>query len=231
LQGKQVLKIGIHLLAPSNLLPSEWGEDIRGAEIVILKGIFTAQPSFDQASQYTRWIDSCQRNWASDKIGNLLETALLMECKAMRAVVQRVDHAAVEVAGHEIARIGRGLLALVGFHRHDSREDLQWMAKKLAELRVFSDEEGKLNLSLLDVGGELLLVSQFTVYGDCRKGRRPSYTNAAPPAEAESLYSQFLEMAQSWIPGTQSGRFQAMMNVSLLNAGPVTLILDSRKNV
>jgi len=147
----------------------------------------------------------------------------------MRAVVQRVDHATVEVAGTEIARIGRGLLALVGFHRNDSREDLEWMAKKLAELRIFNDQEGKLNLSLLDVGGELLLVSQFTIYGDCRKGRRPSYTNAAAPAEAQSLYEQFVDIAKGWIPKTQSGRFQTMMNVSLLNAGPVTLILDSRK--
>jgi D-tyrosyl-tRNA(Tyr) deacylase len=140
-----------------------------------------------------------------------------------------VDHAAVVVAGNEIARIGKGLLALVGFHRNDSQEDLEWMAKKLAELRVFNDSEGKLNLSLMDVGGELLLVSQFTVYGDCRKGRRPSYTDAAQPAEAESLYSQFVELAKGRIPDTQSGQFQAMMDVSLLNAGPVTLILDSHK--
>lgn len=148
----------------------------------------------------------------------------------MRAVIQRVDYAAVSVGGIEIARIGRGLLALVGFHLNDSRGDLEWMAKKLAELRIFNDHEGKLNLSLLDVDGELLLVSQFTLYGNCRRGRRPSYSDAAPPAKAQKLYEQFFHIAKGWIPETQSGQFQAMMDVSLLNAGPVTLILDSHKD-
>src|SRR5262249_38668124 len=102
---------------------------------------------------------------------------------AMRAVLQRVREAAVTVDGVEIARIGKGLLALVAVSREDSRRDLEWMAKKIVELRIFDDEQGKLNLSLMETSGELLIVSQFTLYGDCRKGRRPSYIEAAPPAE------------------------------------------------
>ncbi len=147
----------------------------------------------------------------------------------MRAVLQRVDSASVKVAGEEIARIGKGLLVLAGISRTDTREDLEWMARKIAELRVFDDAGGKLNLSLQDIGGQLLLVSQFTLYGDCRKGRRPSYSDAAEPAKAEMLYREFLEIARRLVPGAQSGRFQAAMDVSLTNSGPVTLILDSRK--
>jgi D-aminoacyl-tRNA deacylase len=147
----------------------------------------------------------------------------------MRAVLQRVDWAAVKVAKVEIARIGKGILALVGLSRDDSAEDMEWIARKIAELRVFDDSEGKLNLSLQDIGGQLLLVSQFTLYGDCRKGRRPSYSEAAPPAEAEKMYQQFVEIARRFVPDVQTGRFQAMMDVSLVNSGPVTLILDSRK--
>jgi D-tyrosyl-tRNA(Tyr) deacylase len=147
----------------------------------------------------------------------------------MRAVLQRVDWAAVKVAKVEIARIGKGILALVGLSRDDSAEEMEWIARKIAELRVFDDSEGKLNLSLQDIGGQLLLVSQFTLYGDCRKGRRPSYSEAAPPAEAEKMYQQFVEIARRFVPDVQTGRFQAMMDVSLVNSGPVTLILDSRK--
>jgi len=147
----------------------------------------------------------------------------------MRAVLQRVDWAAVSVSGAEIARIGKGILALVGIARDDSREDMEWTARKITELRIFDDPEGKLNLSLLDIGGQLLIVSQFTLYGDCRKGRRPSYSEAAPPAQAQQMYREFIEMARRWIPGVQSGQFQAMMDVSLQNSGPVTLILDSRQ--
>ncbi len=145
----------------------------------------------------------------------------------MRAVVQRVARARVTVAGEEIAAIGKGILALVAISREDSKTDLEWMARKIPELRMFDDTEGRLNLSLLDVGGELLLVSQFTLYGDCRKGRRPSYTDAAPLAQAESLYEEFVHLVRQWVPGTQSGRFQADMLVELVNSGPVTLILDS----
>src|SRR5688572_1274108 len=147
----------------------------------------------------------------------------------MRAVVQRVLSAAVAIEGAQVASIGRGLLALVGIHREDSPADLEWMAQKLLELRIFDDSDGKLNLSLLDTQGELLLVSQFTLFGDCRKGRRPSYSDAASPPQAEKLYEQFLEVVRQRLPGAQSGRFQATMDVTLTNSGPVTLLLDSRR--
>lgn len=146
----------------------------------------------------------------------------------MRAVIQRVERARITVAGSEIARISRGLLALVAFAPGDSQEELEWMARKIVELRIFDDAEGRLNRSLLDVGGQLLLVSQFTLYGDCRKGRRPSYSEAAPPSQAQALYENFVRTAQKWIPEAQSGRFQASMEVELTNSGPVTLIIDSR---
>jgi D-tyrosyl-tRNA(Tyr) deacylase len=145
----------------------------------------------------------------------------------MRAVVQRVSRAEVSVSGVEIGKIGKGLLALVGIAREDTRAELEWMARKIVELRIFDDKDGKLNLSLQDVGGQLLVVSQFTLYGDCRKGRRPSYTDAAPPEQAEKLYQDFIEIARRWMPDVQGGRFQAIMEVSLTNAGPVTLILDT----
>ena len=145
----------------------------------------------------------------------------------MRVVLQRVNCATVRVGGNEIARIGRGILALVGISREDTHRDLEWMAKKVIELRIFDDQEGKLNLSLQDIGGEILLVSQFTLYGDCRKGRRPSYSDAAPPAEAEKLYEDFVSIVRGLVPVVQSGKFQAMMDVELVNAGPVTLLLDS----
>jgi D-tyrosyl-tRNA(Tyr) deacylase len=146
----------------------------------------------------------------------------------MRAVLQRVDWAAVKVAEVEVARIGKGILALIGISREDTVADMEWTAKKIAELRIFDDSEGKLNLSLRETGGQLLLVSQFTLYGDCRKGRRPSYSDAAPPSEAERMYRQFVEIARGFVPDAQTGQFQAMMDVSLVNSGPVTLILDSR---
>jgi D-aminoacyl-tRNA deacylase len=146
----------------------------------------------------------------------------------MRVVLQRVNCAAVRVDGNEIARIGKGILALVGISREDTPRDLEWMAKKIVELRIFDDPGGRLNLSLQDVGGEILLVSQFTLYGDCRKGRRPSYSDAAPPAEAERLYEEFVSVVRRHLPAVQSGKFQAMMDVELVNAGPVTLLLDSR---
>jgi D-tyrosyl-tRNA(Tyr) deacylase len=145
----------------------------------------------------------------------------------MRVVIQRVTHAEVVVDGTRLAAIGQGILALVAISREDTSADLEWMARKIVELRIFDDAEGKLNLSLLDTKGELLLVSQFTLYGDCRKGRRPSYSAAAPPAEAEKMYDEFLRIVRKIVPGAQSGRFQAMMDVTLLNSGPVTLILES----
>ena len=148
----------------------------------------------------------------------------------MRAVIQRVRDAAVTVDGVRIAKIGKGLVALVAISREDSRGDLEWMAKKIVELRIFDDSAGKLNLGLLETAGELLIVSQFTLYGDCRKGRRPSYIEAAPPAEAQKLYDEFVRIAAQLVPTIQSGKFQATMDVLLTNAGPVTLILDSAGN-
>ena len=145
----------------------------------------------------------------------------------MRVVVQRVSRAEVSIRGETVARIGAGILALVAISRRDTEKDLAWMAKKIAELRIFDDSEGKLNLSLLDVKGQLLVVSQFTLYGDCRKGRRPSYTDAAPPVEAEKLYDAFISVVRRLVPDVQTGQFQAMMEVSLVNSGPVTLILES----
>jgi D-tyrosyl-tRNA(Tyr) deacylase len=146
----------------------------------------------------------------------------------MRAVIQRVTKAGVGVSGEEIAHIGPGILALVAIAPDDTRETLEWMAKKIVEMRIFDDDQDRLNLSLLDVGGELLVVSQFTLYGECGKGRRPSYSNAAPPAQAQELYDQFVDTLRRWVPGTQTGQFQASMEVTLVNSGPVTLIIDSR---
>jgi D-tyrosyl-tRNA(Tyr) deacylase len=148
----------------------------------------------------------------------------------MRALLQRVNQAAVDIEGIRIAGIGKGILALIAIAGDDQPEDLSWMARKIVSLRIFDDAAGKLNLSLLETGGELLLVSQFTLYGDCRKGRRPSYGAAAPPDQAEKLYREFVELMRIQIPGVQSGRFQATMEVSLTNSGPVTLILDSRSD-
>jgi D-tyrosyl-tRNA(Tyr) deacylase len=147
----------------------------------------------------------------------------------MRTVVQRVSRAEVVIGRVPMARIGDGILALVAISRQDNEKDLLWMARKIVELRIFDDSHGKLNLSLQDIGGELLVVSQFTLYGDCRNGRRPSYTDAAPPAEAEKLYDQFVSIVRQFVPGVQTGQFQAMMDVTLTNSGPVTLILDSRE--
>ena len=145
----------------------------------------------------------------------------------MRTVVQRVSRAEVVIDGVSAARIGEGILALVAISRRDSEKDLLWMARKIVELRIFNDSEGKLNRSLQDIGGQLLVVSQFTLYGDSRKGRRPSYIEAAPPAEAERLYQEFVSIVRQFVPGVQTGQFQATMEVTLTNSGPVTLILDS----
>jgi D-aminoacyl-tRNA deacylase len=145
----------------------------------------------------------------------------------MRAVVQRVLRAAVSVEGQTVGRIDRGLLVLLAASRGDGPEQVRWMAEKVPGLRVFSDEDGKMNLSLMQVRGEMLVVSQFTLYGDCRKGKRPSYANAAPPQEAETLYKGFIEAVRIQGVPVQEGVFGAMMAVELVNDGPVTLILDS----
>jgi D-tyrosyl-tRNA(Tyr) deacylase len=145
----------------------------------------------------------------------------------MRAVVQRVSKAEVVIEGSSVARIEEGIVALVAISRHDTEKDLLWMAKKIVELRIFSDGQRKMNRSLMDTHGQMLLESQITMYGDCRKGRRPSYTDAAAPEDAERLYHEFVAIVRQMLPGVQTGQFQAMMQVTLTNAGPVTLILDS----
>ncbi len=146
----------------------------------------------------------------------------------MRAVVQRVSKACVRVEGDEIAKIGPGLLVLLGVAQGDSDEDAAWMAGKLANLRIFEDEAGKMNRSVVDVKGEILAVSQFTLLGDARKGNRPSFQDAAPPAEGERLYLKTAELLRNSVP-VQTGRFGAHMEVELANDGPVTILLDSKK--
>lgn len=147
----------------------------------------------------------------------------------MRAVVQRVAEAWVTVHGQEVARIGQGLLVLLGVGREDTEEDADYLAAKVANLRIFEDAEGKLNRCLLEVGGAALVVSNFTLYGDCRKGRRPSFTDAAPPEQAERLYRKFCEALSRQGVAVQTGVFQAHMQVGLVNDGPVTLLLDSKR--
>lgn len=147
----------------------------------------------------------------------------------MRAVIQRVKKATVKVEGQVISDISYGLLIFLGIAHDDSQADIEYMVKKIPHLRVFEDEEGKMNLSLLDTFGEALVISQFTLYGDCRKGRRPSFTDAAKPQDAISLYETFLRSLKSEGIKVKSGVFQAMMDVELLNDGPVTILLDSKK--
>ena len=147
----------------------------------------------------------------------------------MRAVVQRVTSASVTVDGEIVGRIGRGFLVLLGVAQDDGQADVVYTAQKLIGLRVFEDDDGKMNRALQDVGGAMLIVSQFTLYGDCRKGRRPSFIDAAPPEKADSLYRQVVaEVRGQGIP-VETGRFQAQMQVELVNDGPVTLLIDSRK--
>ena len=146
----------------------------------------------------------------------------------MRVVLQRVNSARVVVDNRQYGRIGRGLVALVGVGRNDDKSDVFYIARKIRDLRVFSDSEGKMNHSLLDIGGAVLVVSQFTLYGDCRKGRRPSFDNAARTAEARSLYEDLIATLCSTGLTVQTGEFQTMMRVELVNDGPVTLFLDSR---
>jgi len=147
----------------------------------------------------------------------------------MRAVVQRVSSAGVRVGGDEVSVIGRGLLVLLGVRKGDTADDLEWMAEKILNLRIFDDDAGTMNLSVLDVEGEILVVSQFTLLADARKGRRPSYLDAAPPGEAKSVYEAFCDRLAASGRGVGRGVFQAMMEVSLVNDGPVTIILDSDK--
>ncbi|TFE30734.1 D-aminoacyl-tRNA deacylase [Cohnella luojiensis] len=146
----------------------------------------------------------------------------------MKVVLQRVSEARVTVDDHVVGEIGAGLMLLIGVGQEDTEQDLVWMADKLAGLRIFEDEAGKMNLSVEDVKGAILSVSQFTLYGDCRKGKRPNFMGAARPEQAVSFYEQFNERLRSRGLRVETGRFGAMMDVSLVNDGPVTLILDSR---
>lgn len=146
----------------------------------------------------------------------------------MKAVVQRVTGASVTVGGREISRIGRGLAILLGVGKDDSIKDVNFLAEKIANLRIFEDEAGKMNLSVLDTAGEALVVSQFTLLGDCGKGRRPGFDKAAPPETAESLYNEFVVMLKACGVPVATGRFQAKMLFEIANDGPVTLILDTR---
>lgn len=147
----------------------------------------------------------------------------------MRAVIQRVSAAQVEVEGTVTGAIAAGLVVLLGIHRNDTETDLLWLVDKLHHLRIFDDYQGQMNLSLTDVRGELLVVSQFTLYGDCRKGRRPSWNSAAPQEQARLLYDRFIKACQQHGTPTRAGKFQAHMQVSLTNQGPVTILLDSHK--
>ena len=148
----------------------------------------------------------------------------------MRAVVQKVSQSSVTVAGACTGQIGQGLMVLLGVTHDDTEQDARYMAEKIASLRIFEDAEDKLNLSVKDIGGAVLSVSQFTLYGDCRKGRRPSFTEAARPEQANALYEQFNAFLEAEGVPVQTGRFQTHMEVALVNDGPVTILLDSRKN-
>jgi D-tyrosyl-tRNA(Tyr) deacylase len=153
----------------------------------------------------------------------------------MKAVVQRVSRAAVRVDGQTIGEIGRGLLVLLGVGKGDTEADADWMINKLLNLRIFPDDADKMNRSVTDIGGEILVVSQFTLYGDVRKGTRPSFSDAMPPAEAEKLYNEFMAKLRKATPlhpapsgiKIAEGKFAAMMDVELVNDGPVTIILES----
>src|SRR6476660_5519639 len=147
----------------------------------------------------------------------------------MRAVIQRVSHARVVIEGQEHSRIEAGILVLLGVEKEDTEQDAGMLARRIVELRIFEDEAGKMNRSLQETGGQMLAVSQFTLLGDCRRGRRPSFDPAAPPDVARSLYERFVQAVGALGIPVETGVFQAMMEVTLTNQGPVTFILDSRK--
>jgi len=148
----------------------------------------------------------------------------------MRAVLQRVSRAKVTVDGQTTGEIGTGILVLLGVSREDGEGEARYLLEKAVNLRIFEDENDKMNLSLLDIDGDMLVVSQFTLYGDARKGRRPSFIKAAIPDEANRLYQYFVTEARKRVGKVQTGTFQAMMDVELINEGPVTILLDSEKN-
>ncbi|RMG54871.1 MAG: D-tyrosyl-tRNA(Tyr) deacylase [Acidobacteria bacterium] len=147
----------------------------------------------------------------------------------MRAVIQRVTSAAVKVGETCVGKIGHGLLVLLGVGAEDREADADYLADKIVHLRIFPDERGKMNRSLTEVNGHILVVSQFTLYGDCRRGRRPSYSAAAPPDRAKRLYEYFVARLKSYGVHVETGVFQEMMDVELINHGPVTILLDSQK--
>jgi len=149
----------------------------------------------------------------------------------MKALLQRVTGASVSVGGEEVGRIGRGLVVFLGVAGGDAEKDAQYLAQKIANLRIFADDEGKFNLSALDINGELLLVSQFTLIADTRKGRRPSFVEAAPPAQAEELFDYFVTQTRATGLRVETGRFQAYMQVEIQNDGPVTIMLDSKEKL
>ena len=149
----------------------------------------------------------------------------------MKALLQRVTSASVSVAGEVVGRIGRGLVVFVGVANGDTEKDARYLAQKTVNLRIFSNQVGRFNLSALDIQGALLLVSQFTLLADIRKGRRPSFSDAAPPAQAEQLFEQFVEQARATGLKVETGRFQQYMQVEIHNDGPVTILLDSREKI
>ncbi len=144
----------------------------------------------------------------------------------MKVVVQRVDSASVRIAGKVVGEVGRGLLILAAFAASDTEEVLRWMAEKLRGLRVFADPDGRMNLDVGEAGGGLLVVSQFTLYGDVSRGRRPSFVGAAPPEQARSMYEKFVELCRAQGVPVASGEFGGMMDVELVNSGPVTLVIE-----
>ncbi len=145
----------------------------------------------------------------------------------VRVVVQRVAHASVEVDGREVGRIGRGFLVLAGFGKDDNDARIEWMARKVASLRIFEDESGRMASGLEAVNGAILVVSQFTLYGDVRKGARPGFDGSAPPDRAREMYERFVAALRAVFPGVATGEFQAHMQVSLTNDGPVTILIDN----
>ena len=145
----------------------------------------------------------------------------------MKAVVQRVSHSSVRVDTHPVASIGPGLLVLLGVAGDDTEKEADYLAEKIVHLRIFEDDQGKMNRSLAEIGGAMLVVSQFTLLGDCRKGRRPSFVRAAPPERAEALYACFVQRVAQMGITVSTGRFRSMMQVSLVNEGPVTLVLET----
>ena len=147
----------------------------------------------------------------------------------MKALLQRVTRASVGIDNEEVGRIGQGLVVFLGVANGDTEKDAQYLVQKIVNLRIFADEEGKFNLSALDINAELLLVSQFTLLADTRKGRRPSFTDAAPPVQAEELFDYFVEQTRATGLKVEMGRFQAYMQVEIRNDGPVTIMLDSRE--